>query len=304
MTARLLLALALLLPGAGWSASGDRLVDDLRILSADDMAGRRAGTPGSARARAYLRGRLKEIGFPPAEQPFEARSAKGEAVHGVNLTALMPGTGKSDRLIVLSAHYDHLGVRDGKIYNGADDNASGVAAVLAIAERLKADPPQHGVLIALFDAEESGSLGAEAFLKAPPVAAGRIALNINLDMVGRGDKGELYVAGATHYPFLRPRLERLAAGVPVTLKLGHDGPPWPEKDDWTAQSDHRVFHQAGIPFAYFGVEDHPDYHQPTDDFAKVPQPFFRDAARTVEAAVRLFDAELEAIAGEAAAARR
>jgi Zn-dependent M28 family amino/carboxypeptidase len=294
---RALAILAGLAAIAGAPAPGAKLMPDVRVLSADNMEGRGAGSPGGARARQYLVGRMREIGLKPVwpdyQQPFSAGK-----VQGVNLVGVVAGTSASDKVMVVSAHYDHLGVRNGQVFNGADDNASGVAALLAAAEDLKRRPPRHTVIFALWDAEEVGSPGAKAFLRAPPIPLARIALNVNFDMLSRGDKNELYVAGAQHYPFLRPRLEMLAKRAPVPLKLGHDGPPWTGSDDWTGGSDHREFHKVGIPFAYFGVEDHSDYHKPTDDFAKVPQSFFRRSAATVLAAVRMFDADLDAIARE------
>lgn len=298
----LLLLGSVLLCGAAPAAdpAPRQLIEDVRILSADDMAGRFPGTPGSAKARAYLVNRLRAIGVKPFgkafEQPFDARKRDGTPYRGANLIAVIRGTAKSDRVLVIGAHYDHVGVRDGKVFNGADDNASGVAALLAVAEAFVRERPQHDVIVALWDAEELGFVGAKAFVAAPPVPLARIAMNLNLDMVARGDKGELWAVGASHYLVLRPLLDRLAANAPVTLKIGHDAPPWKGTDDWTFGSDHFVFHQQKIPFAYFGVEDHADYHQPTDDFEKIPQDFFARSAATVLQAARLFDAELDSIA--------
>src|SRR5690606_12333213 len=111
-------------------------LEDLRILSADDMEGRGVGTPGGARARAYLEGRLKAIGVQPFgpgyAQPFSFKG-KDDVRNGVNLVGRIPGTGASDKVLVVGAHYDHEGIKHGQIYNGADDNASGVAGLLAIA---------------------------------------------------------------------------------------------------------------------------------------------------------------------------
>ncbi|HEV7289074.1 M20/M25/M40 family metallo-hydrolase [Sphingomonas sp.] len=293
------LAAALLTPAV---ASPDQLFEDVRILAADDMAGRLVGTPGSAKARAYLTGRMQAIGIEPYgagyEQPFTAQH-KDAALNGVNLVGRIRGTGTSDRVLVIGAHYDHFGVRGGKVLNGADDNASGVATLLSIAEDFARARPQHDVIFALWDAEEQGMYGARAFVETPPVPLRRIALNLNLDMMSRSDKGELWIAGAHHAPFLRARFERLAGTAPVTLKIGHDGPPWKGSDDWTAGSDHYAFHRKGIPFAYLGVEDYPDYHQPADDFETIPKAFFARSAATAVMAARLFDRELGAIAKEA-----
>jgi hypothetical protein len=112
-------------------------------------------------------------------------------------------------------------------------------------------------------------------------------------MVGHSARGELYAAGTYHTPALRPALERVAAGAPVKLLLGHDR-PGQGRDDWTNQSDQYPFHQAGIPFVYFGVEDHKNYHKPSDDFETLTQDFFVGAAQTILEAVRTLDAELAA----------
>lgn len=305
MVARCLLALSLslLIAAAPGQNTPTQLEADVRTLSADDMAGRLSGTAGSAKARAYLIQRLKAIGVEPAyaafEQPFTAKARDGSSYDGTNLIARIRGTGKSDRVLVIGAHYDHIGTHDGQIFNGADDNASGVAALLAIAADFIREKPKHDVILALWDAEERGSPGAVTFLDAPPVPLSRVVMNLNLDMLSRSDKGELWVAGASHYPFLRKRFEALAARAPVTLKIGHDGLPWKGSDDWTDGSDHREFHKRGVPFAYFGVEDHPDYHKPTDDFGKIPLDFYWHSASTVLAAARLFDRDLDVIAREA-----
>lgn len=296
----LLLALPALLAASSVPDAASQLIDDVRILSADDMAGRLVGTPGSDKARAYLIDRLKTIGvepvYPGYVQPFETKGRDGTFFSGRNLVARIRGKGKSDRVLVIGAHYDHVGTRGGHVFNGADDNASGVAAVLALATELKQQPPQHDVIIALWDAEESGLLGARAFVANPPLPLARIAMNLNLDMVARGDKGELWLAGAGRHPVLKPWFDRLAKGAPVTLKLGHDTSAWKGSEDWTFSSDHGAFHAAGIPFAYFGVEDHPDVHKATDDFDKIPLDFFKRASATTLIAARLFDRDLDVIA--------
>jgi hypothetical protein len=117
-------------------------------------------------------------------------------------------------------------------------------------------------------------------------------------MISRSDKNELYAAGAYHFPWLKPRLDAIAADARVTLKQGHDS-PLPREQDWSTQSDHGAFHQLKRPWVYFGVEDHADYHRPTDDFGAIPQDFFLRSAATVELATRAFDRDLEAIAQEA-----
>ena len=294
---RILLVLSAfaLLASPALAAPGDRALEDVRILSADDMEGRLVGSPGGEKARGYILGRMRQIGLAPVEQPFVFKRKDGTEVRGVNLIARIEGSTPGGKVLVITAHYDHLGIQGGQIYNGADDNASGVAGLLAVAESFKGAPPKHTVLIVALDAEEGGLRGARVFLEAPPVPAGDIALNINFDMLAKNAKGELYAAGGSPNPWVKARLEALVPSAPVSLKLGHDTSPDDSFDNWTYQSDHGVFARAGIPWVYFGVEDHPEYHKPTDDFATVPQAFFLKAVNTVIAAARLFDAQLDTI---------
>jgi Zn-dependent M28 family amino/carboxypeptidase len=254
------------------------------------MEGRKVGTAGGARARRYLLERLRALQVEPLggsfEHPFPLPKGTGT---GVNLLAVIRGTSHPGRYLVLSAHYDHVGIIHGEIYNGADDNASGTAALLAIASALRRNRPAHSVILALFDGEEAGLLGAKAFVAGSARPKSSFALDLNLDMVGHSEKGELWAAGAARYPALLPTLTALAAQAPVRLRLGHDHPGVPGEADWTSESDQGAFHAAGIPFVYFGVEDHKDYHRPSDDPATLTPVFFVAAVRTILQAVRMLD---------------
>ena len=278
---------------------GARALDDVRILSDNAMQGRAPGTPGSAMARAYILKRFGEIGLSPIgasfEQPFSFAKRDGTQVDAINLVARIPGTQSGGKAMVVSAHYDHLGVRGGEVFNGADDNASGVAGLLAVAEAFKAHPPRHDVILAVVDAEEGGLHGARAFVANPPVPLSTIALNINFDMLSKNPKNELYVSGASPFPSVRPILEKVAASAPVSLKLGHDTDANGKHNNWTSQSDHYAFAEKGVPWVYFGVEDHPEYHKSTDDFATIPQDFFRRSVATVVAASLALERDLDMI---------
>ncbi|WP_421737137.1 M20/M25/M40 family metallo-hydrolase [Caulobacter sp.] len=279
---------------------GDKALDDVRILSSDAMQGRAPGTPGSAAARAHILERFGQIGLAPIgasfEQPFSYAKRDGTKVNAVNLVARIPGTDKGGKAMVVSAHYDHLGVRDGEIFNGADDNASGVAGLLAVAEAFKANPPQHDVILAVVDAEEGGLRGARAFVANPPVPLSTIALNVNFDMLSKNTRNELYVSGATPFPSVKPILDRVAATAPVTLRQGHDTDADGKHNNWTDQSDHYAFGEKGVPWVYFGVEDHPEYHKSTDDFETIPQDFFKRSIVTVIAASQALEKGLDQVA--------
>jgi peptidase M28-like protein len=271
-----------------------RLMRSLSVLSHDSMQGRAPGTQGSDMARAFIVRQLEKAGVEALPGGYEQGFSLPGGRSGVNVLGRVAGA--SERVIVLTAHYDHLGIRGGDIFNGADDNASGTAAVLEIARVLATRPLESTVVVALFDAEELGLRGAHAFIQSPPVPFEMISLDVNLDMVSRSD-GVLWASGASHTPALRPLLEAVAleaatAQPPLTLRLGHDRRDAPEGDDWTHASDHGPFHDAGIPFIYFGVEDHSDYHRPTDDYERVDPSEFVAAVRTILSALRAIDTAL------------
>lgn len=266
----------------------DQLIVDIETLSADDMQGRLVGTEGNAKARAYLISRFSEIGVPAFkgsyEHDFSISRSNGDIVEGTNVIAMIEG--ESDSMIVISAHYDHLGVRDSLIYNGADDNASGTAALLSIANYFTNAPTKHTLVFTAFDAEEGGLNGARAFVE-DSVLLQKVKLNVNMDMISQNDVDEIYAVGTSHYPSLKLILENIdTAGL--TLSFGHDTPDL-GYNDWTLSSDHGPFHLKGIPFIYFGVEDHEHYHQATDEFETIPQEFYKKSVQLILNAIIALD---------------
>ncbi|WP_295196903.1 M28 family peptidase [uncultured Brevundimonas sp.] len=278
-----------------------QLLEDVRILSADDMQGRDTGSEGGKRARAYIVSRLEAMGVqaPPFGrlQRFEAPGRTREGVKtfsGVNIVGLIPGTRVADRYIVVTAHYDHVGVNDGQIFHGADDNASGVATMLELAARLKAQPPEHSVLIVALDGEERGLLGAREFVKAPPVPLSSLSLNLNFDMTARAETdGHLWVTGTYQHPNLRPVLEAVVPNGAVSFAFGKDTPQDTGENNWVDASDHGAFHEAGVPFLYMGVDYHPDYHRPSDTFDRITPSVFTSATEIAIAGFRALDQALD-----------
>lgn len=262
-----------------------RLIRDFSILAHDSMEGRRAGTPGGERARRFLLTEFEDRTFSRVSgertQEFPIGSLSGGEGRGINVIGMIEGREFPDQYLVISAHYDHLGVLSRDIYNGADDNASGTAALLAIGGFFVEHRPRHSLLFVAFDAEELGLLGAQAFISDPPVPLGSLLLNVNLDMVSRSESGELYAAGTYHYPVLIPLVEEVAGRSEVSLLRGHDSPALANGDDWTTASDHGPFHEARIPFVYFGVEDHAGYHRPSDTLENVTLDFYVKAVDTI-----------------------
>ncbi|MCB0568230.1 MAG: M28 family peptidase [Phaeodactylibacter sp.] len=261
----------------------DSLLAHVRILSSDEYQGRRTQEKGNLMAGDYLVQRYRSMGLKAFGdsyvRPFSFYNRwMKQAFNGRNIVGYVRGSAFPGQYIVLSAHYDHLGVKNDRVYNGADDNASGVGALIELARYFSRRPPLHSIIFAAFDAEEMGLKGAQSFLDEPPVPLDNILFNINMDMISRNEKNELYICGAKHYPFLRAPLENPARESRLAIAFGHDEPTATPQDDWTTASDHGCFHKKGIPFLYFGVEDHADYHKPTDDYERIMPAFYTAAA--------------------------
>ena len=284
-------------PGSGTSAAGvdsTRLMQTIAVLAHDSMEGRATGTAGSRKAQQFLVSELQRRGVQPLGaggymQEFRMAGRQGaDSVTGANIVGIIRGTRNPDRYIVVSAHYDHLGVRNGDVFNGADDNASGTAGILEVASWFAAHPPRNSVVIALFDAEERGLVGARQFVASGITPKDAVILNVNLDMVGRNVKNELYASGTARYPALLPYVQSAAARSGLKLLTGHDI-EGTGGEDWTSQSDQGAFHRAGIPFLYFGEEDHPDYHKATDELPGIMPGFYVAAIRTILDVVKQID---------------
>lgn len=266
-------------------------MQDLQVLSGEAMQGREIGSQGNALARDYILKRITELGLKPCTDSYiqEFRAGKPSPVPmGKNIIACQFSEDKAAKYLVISAHYDHLGINHNKIYFGADDNASGVAGVLAVAQSLKEKVTKHHIAYAFFDGEEQGLLGAYAFVKRNWIPRKEISANLNFDMIARGDKNELFVSGTYHNPTLKPILQDLNGMHGIRISFDHDRPGQGD-DDWTPQSDHFAFFEAGIPHLYFGVENHADYHEATDKFEKVNPQFFDGAIAILQKAVQLID---------------
>jgi hypothetical protein len=267
-----------------------QLIADLRALASPEMEGRRTGTPGGLRARAFILTRFDELSLDPVGgshvHPFRLYGMRAsDEVEGANLLGMIPGTRQPDRLVLVGAHYDHVGIRGGVVYPGADDNASGVAAMLAVAGWFARHPPERTLVFIAFDGEEQGLAGSRRLTLEPPFALDRVDVLVNIDMVGRGDDHTLVVAGTRYTPALREVVAPAARGRALTVHFGHDGGN-PREQDWTHLSDHGPFHDAGVPFLYFGVRDHADYHRPTDTADRIPRAFFVEAVEVVLEVVR------------------
>jgi hypothetical protein len=278
-----LAALGAALPaGQVWAqGTNDRIFNDIRYLADDAREGRGVGTTGLDSAAAYIAGQFQSIGLKPAGtdgflQPFTldptapalAHSGIGEAAVK-NVVAMIPGQGTlAGQIVVLGAHYDHLGLGGSGsldpdsvdvVHNGADDNASGTAALLETARILngRSAPEQRTVVFVAFTAEELGLLGSDYYVKNPAHPIDSTFAMINFDMVGRLREDKVVAIGTGSAPELPQLLDSVntAYGLVVT----------PLDDPW-GRSDHSSFYAGGVPVIHFFTDNHEDYHRTTDDW--------------------------------------
>ena len=281
-------ALLLALPACHRGTSGGRtpavpdparLARDVAVLAGDAYEGRGTGTPGADSASAFLVRRYRALGIAPGiagdVQPFTVRPS-GHTGHvpleARNVVAVIPGTDPALRgqYVVLGAHYDHLGrspfgandpQAGNAIRNGADDNASGTAAVLELARLLRAHPTRRSVMLVHFSGEELGLLGSQQFVTTPPIPTDSMQAMLNFDMVGRLTNDQLVVYGVATAAELRAMVDsanaRLAPPLAVAARADGFGP-----------SDHASFFMKSVPVLHFFTNTHADYHEATDDAEK------------------------------------
>ncbi|MDO6595588.1 M28 family peptidase [Oceanihabitans sp. 2_MG-2023] len=268
----------------------DSLLHHVQVLSSDAFQGRRTGTAGAEKAKNYIVNKFQNLQVLPLTESFEQHfnfTRRSKAYKGINVLGLIKGTQKPEEFIVLSAHYDHEGIQGGKIFNGADDDASGISALFAFAEYFQKNPPKHSVILAAVDAEELGLIGSKYFVENSVIPQESIKLNINMDMISRSIKNELFAIGTRYYKHLEPAVKNIASSENLKLLIGHDGSD--SLEDWTNASDHASFHKFKIPFIYFGVEDHKDYHKPTDDYENIHPNFYQNAVTTIITVFKTLD---------------
>lgn len=264
------------------TADGVTLLNDVRYLSDDRLTGRLIGTPGADSAAAYVARRFKEVGLRAAPggwfQPFTVSRDAPAAIHagiggaiGKNVIGVLSGRNPELRndIVIVGAHYDHLGPggfgaldpdSTGKIHNGADDNASGVSALIHIATKLAAMPPSRTVVFIAFSGEEAGLLGSDYYVKNPVFPLARTYAMVNLDMVGRLRNDRLIVYGSATATEFVSLLDSLNLAPRFDLKTSGDG--------W-GRSDQQSFYAVGKPVLHLFTDLHDDYHRTTDDWDKI-----------------------------------
>ena len=191
---------------------------------------------------------------------------------GTNILGFIPGDGSSDEIIIIGAHMDHLGYggkgsgslrpNENAIHNGADDNASGIAGLIELAEKLANNPRplKRDVLFVAFDAEEKGLLGSKHFVNNSVINLENVAAMLNMDMIGRLKDSSLTVGGTGTSPLFEPLLDSLQNVHKLKISYSKEG---------FGPSDHSSFYIMDIPVLFFFTGPHEDYHRPSDDWEKI-----------------------------------
>ena len=272
----------------------DRLLTNFKYLSSDELAGRKPQTSGHLLAQKYITQEYKTnnlLSFNVNYQHTFNYESSRQNKHGVNLLGYVTGIKYPNLYWVVTAHYDHLGDNGRSVFNGADDNASGVAAMLALSRYFSEHPPQYSIIFLATDAEEDGLKGAKEFISNPPVPLDAIVLNINLDMLSQDAKWKtLYVAGTRGNKNLKTVISHtneLLQTNSFKLKRGHDrvgGGRLSNKlkpIDWKKASDHSEFRKKNIAYLYFGVDTHKDYHTVNDTFENANISFYLQGVNAI-----------------------
>jgi len=250
-------------------------------LASDELAGRAPGSKGSAKAAEYVVRHFEEYGLKPLQEdgswfqefPFNAAGPTKTSTTARNVLAVLPGQGALEReAIVVCAHYDHIGSRspDGQegedtIYNGADDNASGVSALLLIAkalagQRSSSAESRRTVIFASFDGEERGLSGARYYVQRQVWPLDRTAAIINFDSIGRLRMGKIFASDADTNPMLAQAVRDAARERRIVAETRFGG---------HRRSDHAVFLDRGIPGMHFFTGANSDGHQVTDEWERL-----------------------------------
>lgn len=241
----------------------ERLAEYVYYFASDSLKGRAAGSVDAAKARDFILARYKECGLKPLNGGHYQIAFQRNGKHFTDVVGMIEGNSLKDEYIVLGAHYDHLGVKAGKIYPGADDNASGSAALIEIARELasKKGELQRSVIIAAFDAEELGLYGSSYLADYLDALVGldKIKLMVSVDMVGRyGSNGSLTIEGVATIRNGRVLARDAAERHSVKLKTKNF-----ETSVLTA-TDTDAFARKGVPTLAVSTGLHPQYHKPGD----------------------------------------
>ena len=286
----------------------------INVLASDSLEGRETGKPGQKMAANYIANFFKQIGIPPYKynsyfQNFKVKTVKrygrwkwdkngvfekmlnNNYIKGDNIIGFIEGSDLKDEIVVITAHYDHLGIKDSLIYNGADDNGSGTVAIMEIAQafmlaKKEGYGPRRSVLIMPVSGEEKGLLGSKYYTDNPVYPLENTIANLNVDMIGRIDDYHdnpdyIYLIGSDR---LSTELHQISEEVNdkyINLELDYK---YNDKDDpnrYYYRSDHYSFAKNNIPVIFYFNGVHADYHKESDTIEKIHFPKIEKISRYI-----------------------
>ena len=276
--------------------------EDINYLASDELEGREIGSPGERLAGEYIAMRMEKAGLLPAgddgtyyqhfrvdrpTNPHNPDSSPKETLSGRNVLGWIDHG--APYTVVIGAHYDHLGygpegslhTGDPAIHNGADDNASGIAGMLALISHLKKKYTNNNYLFLAFSGEEKGLWGSNYYCKNPLIPLEKVNYMINMDMVGRlNEEKKLSINGVGTSPEWKIAIENIKSPIePVTTESG------------IGASDHTSFYLSDIPAVHFFTGAHGDYHRPSDDADKINYPGLTEVMDYIGQVIRELDDE-------------
>ena len=279
--------------------SADDIAEHITFLASEELNGREAGTADEAKAANYIADLFRDFGLEPAgdDQTFfqeftintsilnnpHSTDTTGEKRLSKNVAGIVRGTGDSEEIIILGAHYDHLGYGEfgslyrgdtPRIHNGADDNASGTAGLIELAQYFGKNRPATDILFLAFSGEEMGLLGSAHFVEEPTVNIDNAVAMINMDMIGRMEEEKLIIFGTG----------TSADWEDILLVANTDSLNLDLVEDGTGASDHTSFYYQNIPVLHYFTDTHSDYHRPSDDVEYINH---QGIAKTISHVVRV-----------------
>lgn len=263
------------------------LTKHLYTIAAEDLKGRATGELGQKIAAQFIANyyQKQQISSPLGDMNYyqiipKSFLPKGTKASSENVVAYIKGSEKPDEILILSAHYDHLGITDGQINNGADDNSSGTSAILEIAQAFKiaeneGHRPKRSILFLHFTAEEIGKQGSEYYVMHPVFPLENTITDLNIDMIGRYDKKHsknnnyVYVIGSDRLSnelhYLSEKVNNTFYNIDLDYRYNSEN----DSNHYYERSDHYNFAVHDIPVIFYFNGEHEDYHKPSDTPDKI-----------------------------------
>lgn len=270
----------------------------LYVYASDYFQGRETGTLGQKRAVTFLREFYQNRNIKAAQgtqdyfQPMEL-TIKGQPIATENVVAIIEGSSKPEEYIVISSHLDHEGIKNGEIYNGADDDGSGTVALLEIAEAFQAaaaegNGPARSIIFLHVSGEEKGLLGSRYYTDNPLYPLANTVANLNIDMVGRTDpkresknRNYVYLIGTDRLSTELHEISEQANDATLKMDLDYTYNAADDPNRFYFRSDHYNFAKNNIPVIFYFNGTHADYHKPTDTVEKIEYDLLAQRAQLV-----------------------